>query len=187
MMRCRSGSVRAMAVYGNRPSSQINRSGATGAWPLARTSAFSNSFLVMPLPASAVKSSYLLACRNTSTVLRWGVDGDEGLFIKTFVTDDDGMGMKLPYKEAGPRHLGPTERCHPPSSRQKKASKPIPIPAAEPTRRWPEEPHRQQQVHAAAGQPPTSAPCGPPASGSGSGDVIGKRPYNLRAAGPGQR
>jgi hypothetical protein len=122
MMRCRSGSVRAMAVYGNRPSSQINRSGATGAWPLARTSAFSNSFLVMPLPASAVKSSYLLACRNTSTVLRWGVDGDEGLFIKTFVTDDDGMGMKLPYKEAGPRHLGPTERCHPPSSRQKKAS-----------------------------------------------------------------
>jgi hypothetical protein len=117
------------------------------------------------------------------------VDGDEGLFIKTFVTDDDGMGMKLPYKEPGPRHLGPTANgTVSPTQFPPKESKPsrflflLPSPPvggprsrtdSRSTRRQANPPHRHR-VWAAR-----------PASGSG--DVIGKRPYNLRAAGPGQR
>lgn len=124
------------------------------------------------------------------SILRWGVDGDEGLFITTFVTDDDGMGMKLPYKEAGPRHLGPTERCHPPSSRQKKASQADSYSCC---RAHPSVARGAAPTAGPRGGRPTPhigtvwAARGPPRPGSGSGDVIGKRPCNLRAAGPGQR
>jgi hypothetical protein len=110
--------------------------------------------------------------------------------------------MKRPQKEPGPRHLG---QPVPPKESEPNGGIPILVRGARPAPgptchrptttshtpprrahlsviRWHEEPHRQR-VHAAADEPPTSAPRGPHCPASGSGDVIGKRPYNLRAGG----